>query len=88
MNTETKTQRKLAITLNPVESSQIKAIGYSPEHKTVAIVFNHGKGAEYHYPNVSQEEFDALQGAESIGSHFGKTLKGRTDFIKHHPHKV
>lgn len=87
MTTETKKPARLSIHMTPVESSQIKSIGYDPAHQTLAIVFTRGE-AEYHYPNVTQDQFDAFKGADSLGVHFGKHFKPRTDFIKHHPHKA
>ncbi len=63
------------ITLTPVESSQVKAIGYDPKTKTLACQFAHGLGSIYHYPNVEPETHAAFIGAESIGKFFGKHIK-------------
>lgn len=63
------------IVLHPVTSTQIKAIGYSPELKTLAVTFKSGAGAVYHYPNISQAQYDAFRRAKSLGSHFGKHIK-------------
>jgi len=63
------------ITMQPVQSSQVAAIGYSPDRKTLAVTFIRGTGAIYHYPNVSPEVHAAFVGAESIGSFFGKHIK-------------
>lgn len=62
------------ITLDSVESSQLKAIGYDAETKTLAITFKHG-AAVYHYPDVSQETFDAFLAAKSVGTFFGAHIK-------------
>jgi len=62
------------IDLHPVESSQVKAIGFDPASKTLAVTF-HGTGTVYHYPGVSAEQHQAFLKAESIGSHFGKHIK-------------
>lgn len=77
MTTTTHAPKRIAIALHPVQSSQIHSAGYSPEHKTLALVFKNKSGlsAEYQYPNVSQEQYDAFKGAESLGSHFGKHIK-------------
>lgn len=75
------------IALQPVESSQIHAIGHSPETNTLAIQFKSrgGPGSVYHYANFTAEQFEAFKSAESIGSHFGANIKKATDahpFIK------
>lgn len=64
--------------MKPVVSSQIATIGHDPETKRMQIRFaSKGDipGSLYEYANVDQETFDALAGAESIGSHFYKHLK-------------
>jgi hypothetical protein len=68
------------ITMNPVVSSQIDAIGHDPETGTLAIQFKAKPGTDapgsvYHYSNVDAEKFAALAGAESTGSHFYKHIK-------------
>ena len=55
------------ITLNEVESSQVKAIGYDDATSTLAVTFTRGTGAIYHYPGVSRETFEQFLKAESIG---------------------
>ena len=62
------------ITLDSVESNQVKAIGYDDATQTLAVTFKFGK-AVYHYPNVSRETFEAFKGAESIGKFFGEHIK-------------
>lgn len=39
----------------PVESNQVKAIGYDAATNTLACSFTRGPGHIYHYPNVSPE---------------------------------
>lgn len=53
------------ITLNPVESSQIHAIGHDPATNTLAIQFKSkgGAGSVYHYQNFDSAAFDAFNGA-------------------------
>jgi hypothetical protein len=65
------------ITMQPVESSQIHAIGHDPATNTLAIQFKSksGAGSVYHYANFTAENFDAFKAAESIGPHFGKHIK-------------
>ena len=61
--------------MDSVDSSQVKAIGFDPETKTLAVTFTRGLGATYHYPNVSQETYDAFIAAESAGTFFGQHIK-------------
>lgn len=65
------------IALTPVESSQVKAIGYDAARKTLAVTFTRGTGAIYHYPNVEPQVHADFIAAESIGSFFGKHIKSR-----------
>ncbi len=66
-----------AIAMQPVESSQIAAIGHDPETNTLAIQFaaKSGTGSVYHYSGFTAEDFAAFSGSESIGAHFGKHIK-------------
>lgn len=75
------------ITMQPVESSQIASIGHDAASNTLAIRFKNSKGepsSVYHYDNFTGEDFAAFQGAESIGSHFGKHIKSATE---KHPYR-
>jgi hypothetical protein len=69
------TEPRPPIELNAVNSSQVKAIGYDPATKTLAVSFTRGTGAIYHYPDVAPEIFEAFRAAESIGSFFGQHIK-------------
>lgn len=73
----------------PVESSQIKSIGYDPSTKTLEVEF-HARGEKYpesvyHYHEVSPETHANLMKAESKGSHLGKFVKGKHRFTKISP---
>ncbi|RQV52070.1 KTSC domain-containing protein [Burkholderia cenocepacia] len=66
------------IEMQPVESSQIHSIGYDAASETLAIRFKNKANCPsslYHYSDVTQANFDAFKGAESIGSHFYKFIK-------------
>lgn len=65
------------ITLQPVQSSQIAAIGHCPATETLAVqFFRKGAPADvYHYANFTATEYAAFAGAQSIGAHFGKHIK-------------
>lgn len=81
---ETETPARPDIALFPVESNQVKAIGYDAATETLAMQFKHGAGAIYHYPNVTKELHEALMAAESIGKFFGQHIKP-LPFIKYAP---
>lgn len=63
------------IDMQPVESGQIRAIGYDAATTTLAVTFTRGAGAIYHYPGVSRETYDAFMAAESKGTFFGQHIK-------------
>jgi KTSC domain len=64
----------LPITMTPVESNQVKAIGYDAATKTLAVTFNFVK-ALYQYPNVEQATFDAFRASDSAGKFFSQHIK-------------
>lgn len=68
------------ISLAPVDSSQIAAVGHDSPSETLAIQFrgkgNH-PGAIYHYNPVPLGMYEDLIGAESIGKFFGMHIKGK-----------
>lgn len=65
------------ITMLDVSSSQIEAVGYDASTHTLAIRFL--GGALYHYDGCEPETFEALRGAESVGSYFYKHIKPNAD---------
>lgn len=68
------------ISLTPVQSSQIAAIGHDPNTNTLAVQF-HGKGdapgSIYHYSGFSADDYKAFSGAESKGSFFIRNIKNQ-----------
>ena len=68
-------QPRPPIALHPVESGQVKAVGYDAATQTLAVQFRHGKQAIYHYRDVSPETHAAFVSAESLGSFFRDNLK-------------
>ena len=64
-----------AIALSPVVSTQVAAIGYDQDSKTLAVTFTRGEGAIYHYPDVEPETFVAMKTADSVGAFFGQHIK-------------
>ena len=63
------------IALQPVESGQVRAIGYNAATRTLAVTFTRGPGAIYHYADVAPETHAAFVAAESIGTFFGQHIK-------------
>ena len=75
----------MKISMQPVKSSQILAIGYDAANKTLAIQFKGPDtgvpvpGSTYHYTNVEPETFEAMKAAESVGSFFYKNIKANRE---------
>lgn len=67
----------MPIELHPVKSSQIHAIGYDAETKTLAVQFlSKGKpGAVYHYFDVKPEVYAAFEASDSKGKYFSQWIK-------------
>lgn len=68
------------ITLNPVKSGQIQAIGHDANTNTLAIQFK--GGGVYHYAGVDAESYKAFSGADSLGKHLASNIKGKYEFTK------
>lgn len=69
------------IDMQPVDSSQILAVGHDSETNTLAIQFKTYKGAPgsvYHYANFTADDFEAFMGAASLGAYFGQNIKKET----------
>lgn len=66
------------LTLVPVQSSNIAAIGYDSGQRRLAVQFKgDGAGRLYHYDNVSVSDHADLVGAQSIGTHFATHIRGK-----------
>lgn len=63
------------ISRSPVESSQLKEIGYDAETQTLEVEFKSGTGGVYRYANFTQGDWDAFNAAESKGSYFIQNIK-------------
>jgi hypothetical protein len=57
-----------SINMQPVKSSNIKAIGYDEESKTLQIQFKNGRA--YQYKDVPLDTFEAFQHADSVGKYY------------------
>jgi hypothetical protein len=69
------TQTATTMEHTPVNSSNLASAGYDPEAQTLEIAFNNGR--VYQYLNVPPEAFEDFNKAESKGSFFAKTIRGR-----------
>lgn len=63
------------IPMVPVQSGQVKAIGYDAATQTLACCFAHGAGHIYHYPNVSPELHADFMASDSKGTFIGQHIK-------------
>jgi hypothetical protein len=61
--------------MEPVDSSNISAIGYNPDTAVLTIQFK--KGGLYEYYDVPSHEHDALMGADSKGSYASQNVYKR-----------
>lgn len=64
----------MMIKRSPVDSSNVKSVGYDADSKTLAIEF--ADGSIYHYDDVKQDVYNELQGSKSIGKFIHANIKG------------
>ena len=62
------------MTMQPVSSSNLAAVGYDPETQTLAIEFQ--SGGTYEYYDVPQQVFDGLLSTGSLGQYFQSNIRG------------
>lgn len=62
-----------AIPTTPVESSNIAAIGYDADSRTLQVDFTTGK--RYQYQNVPPETFAEFKAADSVGKYFAASIR-------------
>jgi hypothetical protein len=68
------------IDMQPVESSQIAAVGFDSAENILAVQFK--RGGLYFYHDVPREKFDALMQAESVGKFHAQHIKLAHRFTK------
>lgn len=68
------------IKMQKVSSSNLDAIGYDPETKTLRVAFRNG--SVYTYEDVDAEKHQALMKADSVGAHLNAHIKGAHKFSK------
>lgn len=59
---------------HPVESSNIAAIGYDADSRTLEVEFKSGSTHQFH--DVDPRTHAQLVGAKSVGSHFHQHVRG------------
>jgi hypothetical protein len=64
-----------------VKSSTIDKVYYNESQKSLLVKFNSGNTL-YKYEEVPKDIYDQLMNAQSIGSHFAKTIKNNFKFTK------
>jgi KTSC domain len=61
----------------PVKSTVVAAIGYSPISEELEVEFHSGR--VYRYFHVPEDEYEALMSADSIGSYFNRRIRTEYD---------
>jgi hypothetical protein len=64
----------------PVESTNLRSVGFDPKTKTLEIAFKHG--GVYRYHGVPLEVHLALMGSESKGKFFQANIRNKFEFEK------
>lgn len=64
----------------PVESSNVRAVGYDPATKVLEVEFT--SGSAYAYDDVPAEVHEALMAAGSVGRYFNTNIKSAYTFRK------
>lgn len=65
----------MPIELKECASSSMKAHGYDPATKTLAVQFNGGK--VYHYEGVDENTYTSMCCADSLGKYFAQNIRHR-----------
>jgi len=66
--------------MEAVSSSNIQAVGYDPESKTMRIQFHNG--TEHEYSGVPAETHAALMASDSKGAHLHKHVKSAHSSVR------
>ena len=61
-------------------SSNIEAVGYSPETKTLRVRFRGGSLYDHH--DFSPEDHESFMASDSKGSHYHSAIKGKFKTVK------
>lgn len=66
--------------MQPVNSSQIKAVGYDAQGQILAVDFH--RSGIYTYSDVPREIYEGMIAAESVGKFFDVNVKGKYHFSR------
>jgi hypothetical protein len=77
---EVATQIQQSNVPEPVDSSAIDSVSYDKMKRAMTVDFT--DQSEYIYLNVSQQEYDGMVNAVSIGKFFNSRIKGYKAFIR------
>lgn len=83
MNNEVKIAAAIAL-VSVTNTGRISALGYDPDTETAAVAFG-TEGRVYHYKDVPQEAFNALNEAEDKDAHFDANFRGVYAFDRVEP---
>jgi hypothetical protein len=61
--------------MQPVKSSNVKAVGYDPKAKTLSIEFH--SGSKYEFGDVPAATHAELMASASKGKHFNRKIRGQ-----------
>ena len=64
----------------PVESKNLKSVGYDPDVKILEVEFC--AGPVYRYKDVPYEVYDTLMRSDSKGAYFGMAIRKKYEFEK------
>ena len=67
----------MSVDMHPVQSSNLRAVGYDPEMRVLLVQFR--SGATYEYDDVPQTVYEGLLGAQSKGRYVAQNVKGQYD---------
>lgn len=63
----------MPVEMEPVDSSNIAAVGYDGETSTLVVEFNNGR--TYRYGGVPKGEYENLLNAGSVGQYFAYNIR-------------
>lgn len=64
---------------SPVESSNLKSVGYSKEHKLLTVTFKRNL-KRYAYQDVEEGIYQQLISADSVGEFFHNNINGSYEY--------
>lgn len=65
--------------MTPVESSYIHMVEFIEANNTLLVEFIKGKNRKWRYHPVTQDGFNAMMNADSVGEYFAQNIKNNPD---------